>query len=147
MNSSTQNFLSKIEIAWSLVWTFFLICFYFYLGFGSLFEINFEFINTILIQYILQIIFIIASLISLVIFFSKHLVKNPHLESSNDLLAEGGRIVFPILNLVFYIPEFFELTIIKTNFGFLWLTLPWLLWLPIIIDLSTQVKQEFSWIK
>ena len=147
MNSSTQNFLSKIEIAWSLVWTFFLICFYLYLGLGALLVINFEIINIILIQYVLQIIFVIAALVSLVIFFSKHLSKQPNIESSNDLLAEGGRLVFPILNLVFYILEFFELPIIKTNFSFLWLILPWLLWLPIIIDLSTQVKQEFSWIK
>ena len=147
MSSSIQNFLSKLEIAWGLVWAVCLIVFYLYLGFNSYFSLNLDFINIMLVQYVLQILFFIASVISLTIFSVRHLIKQNYDNVQNDLLAEGGRIVVPVLNIVFYILEAFNLPIIKNNFNFLWLILPWLLWLPIIIDLSTQVKREFSWIK
>jgi hypothetical protein len=147
MNSSIRNFLPKIEIAWGLVWAICLILFYLYLGFNSFSNLNLDFVNIILTQYILQIIFIVASLLSLGVFFIKYIDKQSQAESQNDLLSEGGRIVFPVLNITFYVLELFDLPFIKNNLSFLWLILPWLLWLPIVIDLSTQVKREFSWIK
>ena len=147
MSSSIQNFLSKLEIAWGLVWAACLILFYLYLGFNSYYSLSLDFINIVLIQYVLQILFFIASLISLTIFAHRHLSKLSYENVQSDLLAEGGRVVFPVLNITFYILEVFNLPLIKNNFNFLWLILPWLLWLPMIIDLSTQVKREFSWIK
>ena len=147
MSSSIQNFLSKLEIAWGLVWAACLLLFYLYLGFNSYYSLSIDFVNIVLVQYVLQILFFIASLISLAIFSYRHLSKLSYENIQSDLLAEGGRVVFPVLNIAFYILEVFNLPIIKNNFSFLWLILPWLLWLPIIIDLSSQVKRELSWIK
>jgi hypothetical protein len=144
MNSEFQNLFFKIEIAWSFVWTFLLVSFYVCLYLNS-FSGVVLFLDLGFIQIVLQILIFMASILSLVVFCLKRF-GTPVLEiTQNDLLAEGGRIVFPVLNIAYY--GLNTIDFFKINFNFLWLILPWLLWLPIIIDLSTQVKREFSWIK
>lgn len=87
----------------------------------------------------------LAAILTITVFVLKLSTNVKYTTTHNDLLAEGARIVFALLNIMFYALNSIEF--VQYNFSFLWLILPWLLWLPIILDLSTEVKKEFSWIK
>jgi hypothetical protein len=135
------KFVQDLEIAWGFTWALFLLIYYFGL------ILNLHSSNFRASEYILQIIFIIASVLSLLVFILKKTTPSNKILTENDFIAEAGRVVFPILNLVYYLLDLFENTFLKLNFSYMWLILPWLLWLPIIFEISSTVKQEFSWIK
>jgi len=145
MNVNISKFVSDIEIAWSLTWTFLLITYYFILYS----EYNHQdivlpiWLNIVLWKFILQIIFILSSFLSISIAW----INRNKIVSGNVFLSEGSRVVFSLLNISFYIFILFDLNQIKIYFEYLWLILPWLLWIPIVIDLSNSFKQELSWIK
>jgi hypothetical protein len=146
MNVNISKFVSNIEIAWSLTWTFLLITYYIIL----FSEYNYQniilpiWLNIVLWKFILQIIFILSSFLSISIVWIN---RNKIISGANVFLSEGSRIVFSLLNISFYIFILFDLNQIKIYFEYLWLILPWLLWIPIVIDLSNSFKQELSWIK
>ena len=141
MKSLVLKFIQDLEIAWASTWSLLLVVYYF----ESI--LNIEFINLILFEYILQIVFILASILSLLIFVFKKISPLKRDLTENDFIAEAGRVIFPTLNLIYYFLDLFENSFLKSNFSYMWLILPWLLWLPIILELSSNVKQEFSWIK
>jgi len=141
MKGLVLKFIQDLEIAWASTWALLLLVYYFGL------ILNIHTINLILFEYALQIVFIIASVLSLLVFIFKKISPLNRDLNENDFIAEAGRIIFPVLNLVYYFLDLFENTFLKSNFSYMWLILPWLLWLPIIFELSSNVKQEFSWIK
>jgi hypothetical protein len=141
MKSFVLKFIQDLEIAWASTWALLLVMYYFGLILKT------QLIDLILFEYILQIVFIIASLLSLVVFVFKKISPLERDLNENDFIAEGGRLIFPVLNLIYYFLDFFDNSFLNLNFSYMWSILPWLLWLPIIFELSSNVKQEFSWIK
>lgn len=141
MKGLVLKFIQNLEIAWASTWAILLLVYYFRLA------LSIDSTSLIIFEYTLQIIFILASVLALLVFILNKISPLKRNLYENDFIAEAGRIIFPILNLIYYFLDLLDNTFIKANFSYLWLILPWLLWLPIIFELSSNVKQEFSWIK